>query len=141
MAGSRRTPKPGANKTREEKTRILEINERRGEFKGDIGGRRESFRVDEPRLLRRLEVGDLVIITVEDRMGDDVVIDIRTAAEAGRVLRVDKKNKLIVIDHDGNQQTYRVDNRNILDDVRVGDKIRFEFEDRPGGVKVMTEIQ
>ncbi len=140
-AGSR-SSSPGSKhgNTRELKVRILDVNERRGEFKADVAGRRETFRADEPRLLRRLEVGDLVVITVEESHGDEVVTDIRTASLSGRVVRVDRRQKTVLIEDGSSQRTYRVEDRKLLEGIRVGDKVRFEFEDRPGDVKVITEI-
>lgn len=143
--GARRTPgpapeRPSRSESRVIKARILGLDDRRGELRADVAGRRESFRVAEPRMLRRYSEGDLVILTVETRGGDEVVTDIRTASQSGRVTRVDKRRGEIVIEVDGRQESYRVDEKRLLEGVRVGDRIRFEFEDRPHGQKVITGI-
>jgi Cu/Ag efflux protein CusF len=135
-------PKPPSGSGRRElKVRIQTIDERRGEFRADVAGSRESFRVREPRMLRRYSEGDLVVITVEREDGDEVVTDIRGSSVSGRVRRVDERRREIVIEVDGREEVYSVDDRDMLDDVRVGDRIRFEVEERTRGRKVITSIQ
>jgi Cu/Ag efflux protein CusF len=122
------------------KVRILSVDERRGQLSADVAGRRESFRVSEPRTLRRYEEGDMVILTVVRRGGDELVTEIRSASLSGRVLRVDRRRGEIAIDADGRQETYRVEDKSLLEQVREGDRIRFEFEDRRGTRNVITAI-
>jgi Cu/Ag efflux protein CusF len=145
-AGARRTPAPAPERApssadrRVIKVRVLSLDDRRGELRADVAGRQESFRVAEPRTLRRYAEGDLVILTVEARDGEEVVTEIRAASQSGRVTRVDKGRGEIAIDSDGREERYRVDDKRLLEGVRVGDRVRFEFEDRPHGVKVITGI-
>jgi hypothetical protein len=48
--------------------RIMKFtNERRGEFRADVAGRQQDFRVVHPNMLSRYREGDLVIITVQGR--------------------------------------------------------------------------
>jgi Cu/Ag efflux protein CusF len=120
------------------KARLQSIDGTRGEFRADVAGRRESYRASNPRLLRGFQEGDLVVLTVSSRDGDQVVTDIRSASLSGRVTRVDRGRGEVAIDAGGSETTYGVDDKRILEDIRVGDRIRFEFEDRPGGRKVIT---
>jgi Cu/Ag efflux protein CusF len=126
---------------RELKVRILDIDDRRGEFRADVAGRRETFRVQSKRDMRELEVGDLVVITVETRGGDEVVTDIRSSAVSGRVVRIDKKRREVVINTGGRDETFAVQDKKLLDDVREGDRVRFETEERSsGGRRVIVAI-
>jgi hypothetical protein len=143
--GARRTPgpapaRPSKPESRVIKVRILSLDERRGELRAEVAGRTESFRVAEPRMLRRFSAGDLAILTLETRGRDEVVTSIQSAAESGRVIRVDQRRGEIVIEVNGRQETYRIDDRRLLDRVRVGDRVRFEFEERPRGLRVITGI-
>jgi Cu/Ag efflux protein CusF len=124
---------------RELKVRIESVDERRGEFRADVAGRRETFRLENRRDARDLEEGALAVIVVENRNGDDVVTEVRTASQSGRVVRIGRRD--VVLNVNGREETYGVDDRNILDDLHVGDRIRFEFEDRSGGRKVITSIR
>jgi Cu/Ag efflux protein CusF len=121
------------------KVRILRIDEVRGEFRADVAGHQDSFRMDNPRALRRYAEGDMVIVTLESRRGEELVTDIQPAAQKGEVRRIDGRRGEIAIDVNGRVETYRVSNKRLLDGIRVGDRIRFEFEDRPGS-DVITAI-
>jgi Cu/Ag efflux protein CusF len=132
---------PAGSGRRELKVRIQTVDERRGEFRADVAGNRETFRVREPRLLRRFAEGDLVVIVVEREGGDEVVTDIRGSSLSGRVRRVDERRREVVIEVDGREEVYFVDESDLLDDIRVGDRIRFDVEERSRGRKVITSIQ
>jgi hypothetical protein len=126
----------GSGGTRTVKARITSLDERRGEFRADVAGRSESFRAERPRQLERFREGDLVVITANG----DLVTSIQSAASSGRVIRVDERRGEIALEVDGRQETYRVSDKKLLDRVRTGDSIRFEFEDRPGSRNVITAI-
>jgi len=138
--GSAKTPS-GANSSRHElKVRIQSIDDHRGEFKAEVAGRRETFRVESSRDLRHLQEGDLVIVTVERREGNDVVTEIRAAALSGRILRINERGREMTIAAEGHDEVYGVEDQKLFGDLREGDKIRFEFEERPGGKKVITAL-
>jgi len=59
----------------------------------------------------------------------------------GRVVRVNKRRREITVGLDGRNESYGVENPKLLEKVRVGDRIRFEFEERAGGRKVITAIE
>jgi Cu/Ag efflux protein CusF len=132
-------PRSGGE-TRVLKVRLLDVDDRRGEIRVDVAGRRESFRVQDSRALRRFQEGDLLVITVEGRGGDEIVTQIKSAAVAGRVRRVDNRRKEVVVEVDGRDEVFGVADERMLDDLRVGDRIRFEFEDRTRGRNVITAI-
>jgi len=134
-----RPGRPSGGGSRTIKARLLSVDERRGEFRADVAGRRETFRVDQPRDLRRFQEGDLVILTVEGRGGDEVVTEISSASQSGRVARIDRRRGEIWIDSGGREEAYGVAEKRLIENVREGDRVRFEFEDRPGR-KVITAI-
>ncbi|HKC10847.1 MAG TPA: copper-binding protein [Vicinamibacteria bacterium] len=134
-------PNPGAGGETLIKARLQSVDTSRGEFRADVAGRRATFRASNPRMLRGFQEGDLVVLTVSSRDGDEVVTDIRAASLSGRVTRVDRHRGEIAIDAGGRETTYGVDDKRMLEDVRVGDRVRFEFEDRPGGRKVITAMR
>jgi hypothetical protein len=116
--------------------KIIDIDDRRGEFRADVAGRRQTFAVDNPRELRRWREGDLVVITVEG----DVVTDIRAGGLSGRVVDVDRRRGEVRIESDGRTQSYDVEDKELLDDIRVGDRVRFEISQRRGR-QVITAIR
>jgi Cu/Ag efflux protein CusF len=136
------TPNPTTGETLI-KARLQSVDGARGEFRADVAGRRESYRASNPRVLQGFQAGDLVVLTVSSRNGDEVVTDIRSASLSGRVTRVDRRRGEVAIDAGGSETIYGVDDKDkrMLENIRVGDRIRFEFEDRPGGRKVITAIR
>lgn len=135
------TPNPGTGGETLIKARLQSLDTSRGEFRADVAGRRATFRASNPRMLRGFQEGDLVVLTVSSRDGDEVVTDIRSASLSGRVTRVDRHRGEISIDAGGRETTYGVDDKRMLENVRDGDRVRFEFEDRPGGRKVITAMR
>ncbi len=122
------------------KVRVLDINQSRGEFEADVAGRRQRFATENSGMLNRFEEGDLAIITVRRQGNRSVVVQMRSASVRGRVVEVDERRGEIVISANGRETTYYVDNTRVLQGARRGDTIRFEFEDRRNGRKVITEI-
>jgi Cu/Ag efflux protein CusF len=138
-SGGRDSDRPRGNSgggRQELMVKILEIDERRGEFRADVAGRRQSFAVDNPRELRRWQEGDLVVITVNG----DVVTDIRAGGLSGKVVDVDRRRGEVRIETDGRVQSYDVEDKNLLEEVRVGDRVRFEIAKR-NGRQVITSIR
>jgi Cu/Ag efflux protein CusF len=116
--------------------KILDLDERRGEFRADVAGRRQTFAVDNPRELRRWKEGDLVVITVDG----DVVTDIRAGGLSGKVLDVDRRRGEVRIEVDGRPESYDVEDKRLLEDIRVGDRVRFEIA-KHSGRQVITAIR
>jgi nucleotide-binding universal stress UspA family protein len=126
----------GDEGTQELKVRIQSIGRR--QFTADVAGRKRTFRVERESMLGRFEEGDLVIIRVD---ADDIVVGMRGASVRGRLVRVDRRRKELVVDVNGREEAYGVQDREMLEDLRVGDRIRFEFEERNNGRKVVTKIE
>jgi hypothetical protein len=147
-----RSDRDRTSSDREIKVRILRIDERRGTFEADVAGRRQEFRAESSRLLRGFGEGDLVILSF-DRRGDserrggndrrgggDLVTDIRSAGQTGRVTQVDERRGEVRIEVRGRETLYPVDNPRLMRRLRVGDRITFEVEERRGR-RVITTIE
>ena len=116
------------------KARLQELDTRRGFVKADVAGRSQTYRVRSRNGLGSFRPGDLVLLTF-DRAGD--VTEIREAMQLGRVTRI--AGSFVTLRVDGREETYTLANK-VGRGLRVGDTVRFEFEDRPGGQKVITDV-
>jgi hypothetical protein len=68
----------GSAGRREVSGRLISIDDRSGEIRLDVNGRRDTYRVEDARQLRSFQVDQDVVVTLESREGRDVVTDIRT---------------------------------------------------------------
>jgi Cu/Ag efflux protein CusF len=125
---------------RELKARILRIDERRGTFDADVAGRRQGFRTESRRLLRDLGEGDLVILSLDRRGGNEIVTDIRSAGQSGRVTRIDERRGEVTVEVRGRESVYLVDSPRLLRRLREGDRVTFEVEERRGR-RVIVSIE
>ena len=122
------------------KARIQSVTRGGREISADVAGRTETFRV-EGRDGNRVQRGDLVVLTVEDRAGARVVTRIDPAELYGRVTRLDSRGRTVSIDVDGREESYRVENRDLLDGLSIGSMVSFETEERSGGSRVITALR
>jgi hypothetical protein len=120
----------------EYKVRLTDVNRNRGTFKADVAGREKSFRAEDPKLLARFEEGDLVIVRVRD---DNVVTDVRSSALYGRIVDIDHTAGVVQIEADGRTQSYKVGRVKGLT-FNVGDRVRFQMEERATGEKVIVKM-
>ena len=132
-------PLPATTST-QVKARIQSVTGGGREITADVAGRSERYRV-EGRDGTRVGRGDLVVLTVEDRGGSRVVTRIDPAELYGTIARLDSRGRTISIDVDGRVESYRVENRDLLDGLSVGSTVRFETEERPGGGRVITALR
>jgi hypothetical protein len=140
-----KTRKPGAAAASgaigpEMKVRLLGIDGRLGEIRADVAGRPQRFRLEDPKLLASFNEGDLVIVRVRDSGGSQVVTEMRSAASSGRVVSVDKNRREVRVVVDGQEQTYNVERKELLDNLRSGDHIRFDSEERATGQRIITSV-
>lgn len=131
---------PSSGSAQTMKVKILTMDDRRGTFTADVAGRRQSFRADNRADLRDFREGDLAVITVERRGVEDVVTQMRTAGQSGRVTQIDKGRGEIGIEVNGRERFYRVENNRMLERVREGDRVTFDVEDR-NGRQVITSLE
>jgi Copper binding periplasmic protein CusF len=134
-------PGPPAAGTEQIKVRILSVSRGGREFRADVAGTPRTFIVDNAADTRAVRNGELVVLTVEDRAGARVVTRIEPAAMVGTVTRVDSGRRSISIDVNGAERTYGVDDRDLLDGVRAGQRVRFDAEERSGGRWVITALR
>ncbi len=121
------------------KARVLSVAGNGRDLTADVAGRTQRFRV-EGNEARRISRGDLVLLTVETRAGARVVTRIEPAEMFGTVTRVDTRGRTVSVDVDGSEQTYRVDNRDLLDNLSAGADVRFEVEER-GSNQVIVALR
>jgi hypothetical protein len=121
--------------------RILSVRRGAREFRADVAGTPRTFIMENAADMRAVRKGDLVVLTVEDRAGSRVVTRIEPAELVGTVTRVDSGRRSLSIDVNGEERTYGVDDRDLLDGVRVGQRVRFDAEERTGGGRVITALR
>lgn len=121
------------------KARIQSVNRSGAEIRADVAGTARTYSVADASEGRAVRRGQLVVLTVEDRNGAQVVTRIDPADATGTVVRVD--GRTVVIEVSGQEETYTVDNRDLLDNVRSGQRVRFEVEERSGGRRVVTALR
>jgi ribosomal protein L21E len=131
-------PARGADAGREIKARLLDIG-RGGAFRADVAGRPQEYRTKDPAMLRSFEKGDLVILTF-DPDSPDLVAGVRSAARTGRVLRLDPGARQVVVEVDGREEVYELEEGQVMRRLREGETIRFEVEERTGGRRVITAV-
>ena len=64
----------------------------------------------------------------------------QAATSSGRVKRIDRRREEVVIETGGHDEVFGVADARILDVLREGDRVRFEYEDREGGRKVIVRV-
>jgi ribosomal protein L21E len=122
------------------KVRLTSVNQSRGEFRADFKGQERSFRVEDPKMLSRFDEGDMVVVTVRDGSSRDLVVtDIRSANLFGRVVDIDRSAGKVRVTVDGREETFKADRIKALQ-LKEGDRISFEVEERPNGERVITKI-
>jgi ribosome maturation factor RimP len=119
------------------KARITSVSRGGREIRADVAGTQRTYTVENGTASVRR--GDLVVLTLEDRAGVRVVTRIDRAEMVGTVTRVDSRS--ITIDVDGQERSYSVDDDDLLDNIRTGQRVRFEIEERSGGRSVVTAIR
>jgi Cu/Ag efflux protein CusF len=141
-AGYVRSSPPAAPAARAEQVRVrIQSIDRAGrEMRADVAGRSRTFTLEDRSHARGFRVGDLVVVTLEDKGRGQVVTNIASAELSGTVRRVDTRQRAVVIYVDGRDETYDVDNDKLLEAVSKGDRVRFVVEER-GGRRVVTEMQ
>jgi hypothetical protein len=120
------------------KARVQAINLGGREIRADVAGTPRTYSVDDAAGASAVRRGQLVLLTVGDRNGQQVVTRIDPADALGTVVRVD--GRTVVIEVNGQEQTYTVDNGDLLKNIRSGQRVRFEVEERTNGRRVVTSL-
>jgi hypothetical protein len=105
-----------------------------------VAGRSRTYDVADRREAQSFRAGDMVVLTVENRDGREVVTRIESADQSGVITRIVNRGRAVTIEVDGRQETYDVENSDLLDDYREGDRVVFETEERSGGRRVVTSL-
>jgi hypothetical protein len=83
------------------------------------------------------EHGDRAPRRVPPALGDGTLAG---SATSGRVVDVNRRQGMITIEVDGRDETFSVEDRRLLQSRQNGDRVRFRFEERRGGRKVITAV-
>jgi hypothetical protein len=129
---------PVRTESRQVKARLQSIGRR--EIEADVAGRSTTFSLDPQGLASRYRSGDLVVLTIEGRGNTQVVTRIETAESRGTVTRLDPRSRTVSIRVEAREESYQVEDRDLLRDIQQGDRVRFEVEERGGGRRVITAI-
>ncbi|HVR72343.1 MAG TPA: hypothetical protein VMT87_16005 [Vicinamibacteria bacterium] len=121
------------------KARIQSVGQGGREISADVAGSTRTYHVEDAAQGLAARRGQLVVLTLADRDGRQVVTRIDAADAVGDVVRV--AGSTVVISVGGRQETYSVDDRDLLDDIRAGQRVRFEVEERAGGRRVVTALR
>jgi hypothetical protein len=121
------------------KARIQAVNLGGREIRADVAGATRTYAVEDAAVGRSAGRGQLVVLTLADRAGAQVVTRIDPADSVGTVVSV--AGRSVTIDVDGRTETYTVEDGDLLDDVRAGQRVRFEVEERTGGRRVVTALR
>lgn len=116
------------------KARVLEVKPGSREARVDVAGQTRVYRVNDPSLFGVLKRGRLVVITAEMVAGRHTIVRAEAAAQEGSVLQVDvRRGSVSIRDADtGASRIYYFDSH-VDRSMRVGDRIRFDVEERGGG--------
>ena len=141
-SGSTDTASGGSGATSSQvKARVQAVNRSGQEIRADVAGSSRTYAVEDAAEARNLRNGDLVVLTLADRNGMQVVTRIDPSDVVGTVVRVDSGRRTVVIEVDGREESYTVDNRDLLDNVRSGQRVRYEVEERSSGRRVITALR
>jgi Cu/Ag efflux protein CusF len=133
-------PTTGTSSSQQVKARIQSVDRLGRTLTADVAGRSRTYDVADRREAQSFRAGDMVVLTVENSGGREVVTRIDSADQSGVITRIVNRGRAVTIEVDGRQETYDVENSDLLDDYREGDRVTFETEERSGGRRVVTSI-
>jgi hypothetical protein len=115
------------------KVRIQSIT--RNQMTADVAGRSRTFPLANSGVARDFRNGDLVVVHLENGR----VVQIDPTEMRGVVRSVNERARTVDISVNGRTTTYPVTNEKDLRDLRSGDTVHFELEDR-GSRQVVSRI-
>jgi hypothetical protein len=116
------------------KARLLEIDGRRDRVRADVRGRPTVFTVKNSSVLRGFREGDLVVL----RVRGTTVVDARLAALTAQVVRSDDRSAVLRMG--GREERFALARKELRAQLRRGDFVRVEVEERKGGARVVTKV-
>lgn len=134
-------PSPSPEARREEvRGRIQSIDRSGRALTALVDGRARTFTLENRNEAAGFRSGDLVVLTVEDRGQGPLVTKIEPGGLVGTVRQMDLRGGTVVIEVDGRDETYYVNDRGLLETIRTGDRVRFEVEQR-GSRRLIVAIR
>jgi hypothetical protein len=116
------------------KARLLEIDGGHDRVRVDVRGRPTVFAVADGNLLRGFRKGDLVLL----RVRGTTVVDVRLAVVTAEVLRTDEHSALLRIG--GREERLALARPGLRGQLKRGDFVRLEVEERSDGTRVVTRV-
>jgi hypothetical protein len=137
---------PSGGTTEEVRGRIQSIDRLGRDITVRADGRNRTYELENRGDARGFRVGDMVLLTVRD---GSVVTRIEAAdggagnvtTRNGTITRIGARNRSVTIEVNGREDTYEVLNTKLLEDARVGDRVRFQVEERAYGRRVVTSME
>ena len=116
------------------KARLLDIDRAHDRVRADVRGRPTVYSVANGSLLRGFRKGDLVLLRVRGA----TVVDVRLAVLTAEVLRSDERSALLRIG--GREERLALARPALHDQLKRGDFVRIEVEERNDGKRVVTRV-
>jgi hypothetical protein len=124
----------GAAAERTVKARLTEVDGARLRLRADVNGRVTSYDVAREGLLRGFRRGDLVLL----RLRGSTVVDMRLAIFTAQVVSSDDESALLRVG--GREERFLLARKGLRKQLRRGDFVRLEVEERSRGVRVITRV-
>jgi hypothetical protein len=128
------TPDLQAAAERTLKARILEIDRGHDRVRADVRGRPAVYHVASGGILRGFRKGDLVLMRVRGA----TVIDVRLAVVTALVLQADERTALIRLGE--RDERFALARPALRRQLRRGEFVRLEVEERKSGARVITRV-
>lgn len=137
---------PATGGSEQVRGRIESIDRAGREITVRADGRSRTYDLENRGAAGGFRAGDTVVLTVRD---GQTVTRIEAAEGGGSgnvtvrngvITRIVARNRSVSIDVNGREDTYEVANAKLLEDARVGDRVRFEVEQRYGR-RVITAME
>jgi hypothetical protein len=116
------------------KARLIEVDAAHLRLRADVAGRPATYAVANERLLRGFRKGDLVLLRLRGR----TVFDMRLAILTAQVVAADDASALLRLG--GHEERFLLARKSLRRQLRKGDFVRLEVEERGRGVRVITRV-
>jgi hypothetical protein len=116
------------------KARLLDVDRAHLRLRADVAGKATLYAVARESLLRGFRRGDLVLLRLRGR----TVVDVRLAVVTAQVLSSDDQGALLRVG--GREERFLLARKALRRQLRRGDFVRLEIEERGRGRRVITRV-
>ena len=138
---------PSGASTEQVRGRIQSIDRLGRDITVRADGRNRTYDLENRGDARGFRAGDMVLLTVRDGQVVTRIDRVDDGGDGGATLRngtitrIGARNRSVTIEVNGREDTYEVVNTKLLEDARVGDRVRCEVEERAYGRRVLTAME